>query len=58
MAICDAICCATLFHSGQYRSNKDSDILADSDIGKIYDDDQLHVPADYKLSEHHEQVLT
>ena len=57
MAICDASYCATLFNSGQCHSNNDSDILANSVMGKMSDDDQLNVPADCKLSEHHEQVL-
>ena len=57
MAICDASYCATLFNSGQCHSTNDSDILANSVMGKMSDDDQLNVPADCKLSEHHEQVL-
>ena len=49
--------CFTLFDLEQYDSNNDSEILAISDMGKIFDDDQLNVPADCKLSEQHEQVL-
>ena len=56
MAICDTNYCFTWFDLGKYGSNNDSDILTNSDMGKMFDD-QLNVPADCKLSEHHEQVL-
>ena len=57
MAICDTNYCFTRIDWGKHGSNNDSGILMNSDMGKMFDDDQLNVPADCKLSEHHEQVL-
>ena len=51
IAICDANYCFTLFDLGQYGSNNDSNILMNSGMRKMFDDDQLNVPADCKLSE-------
>ena len=56
-AIYDTNYCFTRFDWGKYHSNNDSGILTNSDMGKMFDDDQLNVPADCKLSEHHEQIL-
>ena len=51
MALCDANYCFTLFDLRQYGSNKDSGILANSEMGKLFEEDQLNVPPDCKLSE-------
>ena len=59
MAMCDANYCFTLLDLGQYGSNNDSgSILVNSEMGKMFHNDQLNVPADCKLSEHNEQILS
>ena len=57
MAICDANYCFTLFDLGQYGSNNDSGVLANSEMGNMFDDNHLRVPADSKLCESEEQTL-
>ena len=49
LAICDANYCFTLFDLGQYGSNNDSGVLANSQMGQMFEDDLLHVPPDTKL---------
>ena len=56
-ALCDPNYCFTLFYLGQYGSNNDSGILANSAMGKIFEEDQLNVPPDCKLSEDDEHSL-
>ena len=51
--ICNADCCFTLFNLGQYGSNNDSKVLANSQIGQMLEDDLLHVPPDTKLQKDH-----
>ena len=41
--------CFTLFDLGQYESNNDSGVLANSKMGQMFVDDLLHVPPDTKL---------
>ena len=36
LAICDANYCFTLFDLGQYRSNNDSRVLANSQMGQMF----------------------
>ena len=48
-AISDANYCFTLFDLGQYGSNNDSGVLANSQMGQMFEDDLLHVPPDTKL---------
>ena len=57
MALCDANYCFTLFDLGQYGSNNDSGILANSEMGKMFEENQLNVPPDCKLSEDDEHSL-
>ena len=57
MAICDANYCFTLFDLGQYGSNNDSGVLANSNMGEMFDDNLLHVPEDSRLTENHERPL-
>ena len=57
MAMCDANYCFTLLDLGQYGSNNDSGILVNSEMGNMFHNDQLNVPADCKLSELNEQIL-
>ena len=56
MALCGANYCFTLFDLGQYGSNNDSGILANSEIGKMFEEDQLNVSPDCKLSEDDEHL--
>ena len=49
LAICDANYCFTLFDLGQYGSNNDSGVLANSQMGQMFEDELLHVPHDTKL---------
>ena len=48
-AICDAYYCFSLFDLGQYGSNNDSRVLANPQMGQMFQDDLLHVPPDTKL---------
>ena len=48
-AICDANYCFSLFDLGQFGSNNDSEVLANSQMGEMFQDDLLHVPPDTKL---------
>ena len=57
MALCDANYCFTLFDLRQYGSNNDSGILANSEMGKLFEEDQLNVPPDCKLSKDDEHSL-
>ena len=57
MAICDANYCFTMFDLGQYGSNNDSGILANSEMGQMLDNDLLNVPEDSKLTDNHEETL-
>ena len=41
----------TLFDLGQFRSNNNSGVLASSQIGKMFEDELLHVPEDRKLKD-------
>ena len=49
MAICDANYCFTLIDLGQYGSNNDSGILANSRMGQMFDDNDMNVPSDREL---------
>eukprot|EP00795_Rhopilema_esculentum_P005709 gene5709-10959_t len=49
LAICDANYCFTLFDLGQYGSNNDSGVLANSQMGRMFEDDALNVPGERKL---------
>lgn len=44
MAICDANYCFTMFDVGQFGSNNDSGVLANSDMGAGFEYDQFKVP--------------
>ena len=57
VVICDANYCFTLFDLGQYGSNNDSGVLANSNMGEIFDDNLLIVPEDSRLTENHECPL-
>ena len=57
MALCDTIYCFTLFDPRQYGFNNDSGIPANSEMGKMFKEDQLNVPPDCKLSEDDEHSL-
>ena len=46
MALCDAKLCVILFDLGQYGSVNDNGILANSEMGKMFEEDQLNVPSD------------
>ena len=48
-AICDAYYCFSLFDLGQYGSNNDSRVLANPQMGQMFQDDLLHVPPGTKL---------
>ena len=45
MAMCDARYCFTLFDLGHYGSNNDSGILNQSEMGSLFEQEQLHLPA-------------
>ena len=51
MAICDANYCFTLFDLGQYGSNNDSGILANSEMGELFEINRLFVPKDSELND-------
>ena len=44
LAICDARYCFTLFDLGQYGSNNDSGVLANSEIGELFSSNSFKVP--------------
>ena len=45
LAVCDARYCFTVFDLGQYGSNNDSGVLANSSMGEKFEYDELNVPA-------------
>ena len=51
MAVCDANYCFTLVDLGQYGSNNDSGILANSRMGQLFDSNDMFVPEDSQLSQ-------
>lgn len=57
MAVCDANYCFTLVDIGQYGSNNDSGILANSRIGQMFDDNEMFVPENSKISQLSDQRL-
>ena len=57
MAVCDANYCFTMFDLGQYGSNNDSGILANSAMGEMFDRNLLYAPPDCKLNEDQEHTL-
>ena len=44
MAICDSNYCFTLFDLGQYGSNNDSDVLANSKMKEMIEENRLDIP--------------
>ena len=57
LAICDATYCFTVFDLGQYDSNNNSGVLANSHLGQLFDDNLLNVPPDSKLLETDDEML-
>ena len=57
MALCNTNYCFILFYLRQYGFNNDNGILANSEMGKMFKEDQLNVPPDCKLSEDDEHSL-
>ena len=57
LAVCDANYCLLLFDLGQYGSNNDSWILANLQMGQMFEKNELNVPEDVKLEETHEQSM-
>ena len=51
MAICDENYCFTLFDLGQYGSNNDSGILANSEMGDLFETNSLNVLGDSNLDD-------
>ena len=51
MAICDANYCFTIVDLGQYGSNNDSGVLANSRMGEMFENNLLRVPGVRKLRE-------
>ena len=51
MAICDANYCFTLFDLGQYGSNNDGGILANSKMGDLSETNSRNVPGDSNLDD-------
>ena len=51
MAICDENYCFTLFDLGQYGSNNDSGILANSKMGDLFETNSLNVLGDSNLDD-------
>ena len=49
LAICDSNYCFTLFNLGQYGSNNDCGVLANSATGEMMENDRLGIPAPSKL---------
>ena len=49
LVICDANCCFTLFNSGQLRSNNDSRVLANSELGQLLEQNRLNLPFETNL---------
>ena len=50
LAVCDANYCFTLFDVGAYGSNNDSGVLANSEMGIRFADQDFELPKDQKLS--------
>ena len=44
LAVCDANYCFTLFDLSQYGSNNEAGVLENSKLGKLLDENKLHVP--------------
>ena len=44
LAVCDANYCFTLFDLDQYESNNYAGVLTNSKLGKLLDENKLHVP--------------
>ena len=51
MAVCDANYCFTLFDLGQFGSNNDSGILANSVMGDLLENRQLNIPESRVINE-------
>ena len=49
MAVCDANYCFTLIDLGQYGSNNDSGVLANSKLGEYFENDMLKIPKERKV---------
>ena len=49
LAICDSNYCFTLFDLGQYLSNNECGVLANSTMGEMMENDKLGIPAPSKL---------
>ena len=57
LAICDPNYCCTLFDLGQFGSNNDSGVLANSQMGEMFGDELPHVPEDRKLNDSDNESL-
>lgn len=49
LAVCDANYCFTLFDLSQYESNSEAGVLANSKLGKLLDENKLHVAESSRL---------
>ena len=49
LVICDSNYCFTLFNLGQCGSNNDCDVLANSAVGEMMENDKRGIPAPFKL---------
>ena len=51
LGACDARYCFTLIDLGQYGRNSDSGVLANSAMGKLFEDNSLNLPEGKPLNE-------
>ena len=49
LAICDTDYCFTLFDLGQFGSNNDSGVLANSELGQLLEQNRLNLPVETNL---------
>ena len=51
MAICDADYCFTMFDIGQFGSNNDSGVLANSSMGEAFENNTINVPQSREIND-------
>ena len=57
MAICDARRCFTLIDVGEYGTNNDSCVLKNSQMGKMFQREEMNVPGPRDVEKKHKNTL-
>ena len=58
MAICDADYCFTMFDIGQFGSNNDSGVLANSSVGEAFENNTINFPQSREINDSTGMFLT